>query len=250
MPLVETESLVLKSYSLAEADRIVVFFTRDHGIVRGVAKGAKRLQSKFGSTLEPFSTVNLEYFLKEDRDLASIQRVDLLRSSFEIASDPGFLQTFSYIADLLTAFVPPHDPNEKLYRMVKACLSAADPSPETLAAIRMYFEYWLLRLGGYLPDWSACSICNRTLTDDEPADMQADFQLFCTNCRRSRSNTVIGGRERSIISAVQKLDPERFAEFALDKRETVTDVSGVLKRIISNVIGRQVASENSFAVNF
>ena len=57
MSLIETESLVIKSYNLAEADRIVVFLTREHGMVRGVAKGAKRLKSKFGSSLEPFSVV-------------------------------------------------------------------------------------------------------------------------------------------------------------------------------------------------
>src|SRR3990170_8875881 len=125
MPVVETESLVLKSCNLAEADRIVVFFTREHGMVRGVAKGAKRLQSRFGSTLEPFSTVQLEYFQKEDRELVSIRRVDLIKSRFEAASSPEFLQTFSYIAELLASFVPPHDPNETLYRMVKACIESA-----------------------------------------------------------------------------------------------------------------------------
>src|SRR5215211_5429436 len=101
MPLVESESLVLKSYSLAEADRIVVFFTRDHGIVRGVAKGAKRLKSRYGSSLEPFSTVNLTYFQKEDRELVSIQQVELLRSFFAHASDPESLSTFAYFADML-----------------------------------------------------------------------------------------------------------------------------------------------------
>ena len=64
MSIKESEALVIKSYNLSEADRIVVFFTRQHGIVRGVAKGAKRLHSRFGSTLEPFSTVNLTYFQK------------------------------------------------------------------------------------------------------------------------------------------------------------------------------------------
>jgi DNA repair protein RecO (recombination protein O) len=59
MPLVETESLILKSYSLAEADKIVVFLTQDQGLVRGVAKGAKRLKSRFGGALEPFSIVDL-----------------------------------------------------------------------------------------------------------------------------------------------------------------------------------------------
>ena len=249
MPLHETESLVLKSYALAEADRIVVFFTRDHGIVRGVAKGAKRLQSRFGSTLEPFSIVNLEYFQKEDRELVSIQRVDLLRSCFESASEPRFLQTFSYIADLLTAFVPPQDPNETLYRMVKACLESADGSAGTLSAVRLYFELWLLRLGGYLPDWNACAICKRPLADDESVDLQADFQLFCPACRKSRSNQIIAGPHREVFHMAQRLDPRQFAGFALDKSDIVLEVSNVLKRIISTVIGREVATEKSFAVN-
>ena len=55
MSLLETEGLVLKTYNLAEADRIVVFLTHGHGLVRGVAKGAKRLKSKFGSSLEPYT---------------------------------------------------------------------------------------------------------------------------------------------------------------------------------------------------
>ena len=59
MPLIETESIILKTYNLAEADKIVLFLTRDHGVLRGVAKGAKRLKSRFGSGLEPFSIVML-----------------------------------------------------------------------------------------------------------------------------------------------------------------------------------------------
>src|SRR5687767_1633566 len=214
MPVVETESLVLKSYNLAEADRIVVFFTRDHGIVRGVAKGAKRLKSRFGSTLEPFSTVQLEYFQKEDRELVSIQRVELLRSRFDAASEPEFLHTFSYIGELLISFVPPHDPNETLYRMVKACVESASASPSTLGSVRVYFELWLLRLGGYLPDWNVCDACKRNLSSEESTDLQADFHLLCSQCRRSRSGQVMTSLHRTIFHNVQKLAPEEFAKFA------------------------------------
>lgn len=249
MPLLETEGLVLKSYNLAEADRIVVFFTREYGIVRGVAKGAKRLQSRFGSTLEPFSIVHLEYFQKEDRELASIQRVDLLRSCFESASEPSFLQTFSYVADLLTAFLPPHDPNETLYRMVKACIESADGSAPKLAAIRLYFELWLLRLSGYLPDWTTCRRCKRTLSLTDSAELQPDFHLSCSECRKSRAGQLVAGQLREVFSSVQKLNPEQFAVFAEDKTDAVRDVSSILKRIISTVIDREVAGEKSFAVN-
>ena len=79
MAIFESEGLVLRSYRLAEADRIVVVFTRDHGMIRGVAKGARRLKSRFGSTLELFSTVNVAFFQKEERELVNIQQVDLLR---------------------------------------------------------------------------------------------------------------------------------------------------------------------------
>ncbi len=250
MPLFETESLVLRSYSLSEADRIVLFFTRDHGLVRGVAKGAKRLKSRFGSTLEPFSTVMLSYFQKENSELASIQNVELVRSSFEQASIPAYLQTFSYMADLLSLFAPPHDPNEKLYRMVKACVEVKVGTTEQLAELRLYFEIWLLRLGGFLPNWNDCDRCRRTLDSGEATDVQADFSLLCADCRRSRSHQTLTSHQRDIFYQVQRCGPADFIAGDNDRVEAVRIVSAILKRIISSVIGKEVASEKSFAVNF
>src|SRR3954468_17414541 len=117
MPLIETESLVLKSYNLAEADKIVVLLTHDHGIVRGVAKGAKRLKSRFGSGLEPFTEVRASYFQKDNVELVSLQGTELVNSNFAAASDPDFLKSLAFLADLLISLTPPHDPNEDLYRM-------------------------------------------------------------------------------------------------------------------------------------
>jgi DNA repair protein RecO (recombination protein O) len=249
MPVVETESLVLKSFNLAEADRIVVFLTRESGMVRGVAKGAKRLKSRFGSMLEPFSTVHLEYFQKEDRELVSIRHIDLIRSCFHHASEPEVLQTFSYIADLLISFAPPHDPNETLYRMVKACIDSGCSSPTEIAAIRMYFETWLLRLGGYLPNWDVCNSCKRELAPNESADVQADFHLFCDSCRKSRGAQTVSGVHRDAFRSAQKLSPQDFMRYASERTNLLIDVSRILRRIISNVIGRELAGEKSFAVN-
>ncbi len=78
MGLVETEGLILKTYSFAEADKIVVLLTQNEGLVRGVAKGAKRLKSKFGGGLEPFSIVQISYFQKEERELVSVRQLELV----------------------------------------------------------------------------------------------------------------------------------------------------------------------------
>jgi len=248
MPLIETEGLVIKSYNLAEADRIVVLLTRDHGVVRGVAKGAKRLKSKFGSGLEPFSVVNLSYFQKDAVELVSIQKAELVRSYFAAASNPDFLQKFSYLGELLAAFSPPHDPNETLFRMVRACLETTAADPKTLAAVGVYFELWLLRLAGYLPDWSRCDECKRVLDDIEPADVRANFHLICANCRRA-SGPPADAAQRRLYSLAMRLAPADFAAEAASQLEHVTRLSSTLRRIIGQAIGRETVAEISLTVN-
>lgn len=240
MPQFESESLVLRSYNLAEADRIVVFFTRDQGIVRGVAKGAKRLNSRFGSTLEPFSNVDLTYFQKDDRELVSIQHVELKRSFFDSASEPEFLNTLAYVADLLIAFMPPHDPNEKVYRMTKACIDASHGDFSNLAAVRLYFELWMLRLGGYLPNWSNCGECGRELGESEDTSITPNNHLICESCRPPVRLTPVDARHRSLYFEVQMLPPPAFLDVVRDRSEAVTELSSILRRIIAQVLGRDL----------
>src|SRR5258705_12677542 len=67
VPLYTADALILRTYKLGEADRIVVFLTRDRGKKRGVAKGARRPRSRFAAALEPMTEVRLAYFEKERR---------------------------------------------------------------------------------------------------------------------------------------------------------------------------------------
>jgi len=247
MPLIETESLVLKSYNLAEADRIVVLLTRDHGIVRGVAKGAKRLKSRFGSWLEPFSEIRATYFQKENIELVSFQRSDLIRSNFAVAADPAFLQKFSYLADLLISVQPPHDPSETLYRMVRACIDAAARDDAAFTAVGVYFELWLLRLAGYLPDWTCCDQCGRALDESEEANVQANFHLLCSTCRRAASNRVIGPVGRSMVGEALRVAPAAFADAVKTQRDELDALSKILRDLISHSIGREIAGEVSLA---
>jgi DNA repair protein RecO (recombination protein O) len=240
MPLHETESIVLKSYNLAEADRIVVFFTRSFGVIRGVAKGARRIKSKFGSSLEPFSQVSLEYFQKDDRELVSIQRAELLRSAFSSAAEPELLQTYSQLADLLLAFAPPHDPNETMYRMFKACLETDLTDPAHHAALILYFKIWLLRLGGYLPVWTHCDSCRRELAGAESATLTPGLQLVCGSCRRSRAGVMVSPLHRKVFHGVQKLAPADFVADVRDDRDVVNELTNMVDRIVSSATGREI----------
>lgn len=243
MALIETESLILKSYPLAEADKIVVFLTRSHGLVRGVAKGAKRLKSRFGGALEPFSIVDLTFFQKEERELVSISQVELKKSFFEQASSPVYLQKFAYLAELLNEFNPPHEPNERLYRMARISLETAVEHPNNLEAVVLYFELWLLRLAGYLPFWGKCSGCGRELSDGEPANLQINFHLSCRNCQKSKNGWQVSHEQRQIFSTAQVVSPQKFIDYSAGKTECVRDVSIILKRIIAHILGKESVGE-------
>jgi len=248
MALVETESLVLKSYDLAEADKIIVFLTREHGIVRGVARGVKRLRSKFGSGLEPLSVIRLTYFQKDASELVSIQQIDLIRSNFDIAADPEFLQKFSYLFELLITFSPPHDPNEKLYRMTCAALEAAAMDKESLAAIQLYFEIWLLRLAGFLPDWTRCERCGRAFDASADTVLSASLSLHCEACSSGKGNQVITSRELGIFRSTRNLSPIEFAAAVTDGLVEVARLSTIFRRVITQAAGREVRGEVSLAM--
>jgi DNA repair protein RecO (recombination protein O) len=248
MSLVESESLILKTYNLAEADKIVVFLTRNFGVVRGVAKGAKRLKSKFGSGLEPFSKVNATFLQKDSTELVSIQRIDLVRSNFAAASNPDFLQKFAYLADLLITLSPPYDPNETLYRMVNACVEVAASNSDALLSTLVYFEIWIARLAGYLPDWGRCDGCGRPLDAGEEANLQANFSLICTECRRGRLTRPFDSNARVIAATAMRLSPIDFSLSSTKDREALEYLSIVLKLLISASVGREITGEISLAL--
>ena len=243
MSLFETEGIILKTYGLSEADKIVVFLTEKQGLVRGVAKGAKRLKSKFGGSLEPFTVVYISYFQKEERELVSIRQIELVKSYFEMICEPHVLEKFSYLVDLIIEFAPPHDPNEKLYRMVKVCLEKAANMPEAIDSVILYFEFWLLRLAGYLPNWENCNICKRQFNLQEKAFLQADFHLFCTQCRKSDNHNTVNSALRFIHRSAQKYAPDSFIQNTADRSEAITELSIILKKMLSRILNREVSDK-------
>src|SRR6476646_8363827 len=97
MGLADTEALVLRTYNLAEADKIVVSLTKSAGLVRGVAKGCRKLRNRFGASLEPFTHVDLTYYEKENRELVLIRQTEILRSHFNLSSDPSTVNGMAYL---------------------------------------------------------------------------------------------------------------------------------------------------------
>src|SRR5215467_10972227 len=237
MAIFETEALVLRTYNLAEADKIVVCLSRSAGLIRGVAKGCRKLKNRFGAALEPFTLVNLTYYEKEHQELVSFRQVEILKSRFNLSSNATILTGFAYMGDLLIDFSPPHQANDNLFRMALACFEAASETPTDLDAVLRYFEVWLLKLEGFLPDLRSCATCHRVFSD-EAVYLSHDMSLRCAQCSNGRVGAV-SKRLHSQLRSAEKLSPAKFAEGAREvPKETTTEMAELTFQIIGRVLER------------
>ncbi|MBA3440600.1 MAG: DNA repair protein RecO [Pyrinomonadaceae bacterium] len=246
MGLINTEAIVLRTYKLAEADKIVVCLTRQTGVVRGVARGARRLKSKFGASLEPFTLIALVYYEKEGRELVSLQQVEILRSYFSLAQSTEIVHAMEYLSELVLEFTPPQEPNDKLFRMVRACAEALAEVPEALPALVRYFEVWTLRLAGFLPNSRGCAGCSRRFEDGENVYLSGDNGLRCRACAGG-TGIALAGEAYAQLRAIQKVGPVEFSRAVRSVRVAVwQELAQVTQVLIARALEREPRGQATF----
>ena len=147
-----SETFVLRTYPYREGDLIVSFFTRDEGKLRGVARRARRPKSPFGSGLERLSHVWMAYYARrEGAELVTLSGCELIQSHFNLQSDYARGVALDYFTEVAEQLLPPHEANEKFFRLLKAMLDHLSAGGQTWDAV-LYFSLWAVRLSGFLPE--------------------------------------------------------------------------------------------------
>jgi DNA repair protein RecO (recombination protein O) len=209
MPARETEAIILKTFPLGEADRLVSFLGRSSGRMRGVAAGARRIKNRYGSTLEILSHVQLWYVEKETRDLVRIQQCELLESLNKAQSDYGLATGLAAVSEIAEQVLPEHEVSEAMFRLI--LLTAREIERRASWTLPLgYFTFWTVRLAGWLPRFDGCSTCGKPFGKENA--YQADWfpGLLCEEHRRSGMKPV-SPQARELA--------ERFTRTSLDKLE-------------------------------
>jgi len=132
------------------------------GRLRAVAAGARRTKSRYGAALEPLSHVRAFIFEREHRDLLRMNSAELIESFFDMQKDYRVQLAAQYLAEVGERMIPEREPNDRLFRLFLAVLRSLNRSGEVTRPL-LYFDYWLLRLAGFLPDFNHCQSCGRAL---------------------------------------------------------------------------------------
>jgi DNA repair protein RecO (recombination protein O) len=212
VPLYSAEALILRTYKLGEADRIVVFLTEDRGKKRGVAKNARKSRRRFSGGLEPMTRGRVAYFEREHRELVRLDYVEPLRSPMA-ASGAEALGHAGYFAELIDEWAPEADPNERLFRLGVSVVEAL-ASGAQVDRLARYFEYWLLRLQGVYPSLVRCLTCGGELQARGAVMAEREHLVRCPDCAAG-AGSLLSPDALRFLRAAGRIGPDRLDEIAL-----------------------------------
>ncbi|MDE3149359.1 MAG: DNA repair protein RecO, partial [Acidobacteriota bacterium] len=177
MDVLTSEAVVLRTWPFQEADLIVSFFTRDYGRMKGVAKSALKSRRRFGGALEPMTVARAWFAERAGQELARLDRLELISSPLAAPVDQARMTVLSFYAEVLDEALPERDPQETAFRLALSVLEQTKVEQPWMPLT--YFQLWMTRLMGLLPDLAHCTACGETLTAGEASFNTFGDGLFC-----------------------------------------------------------------------
>ncbi len=242
MPTYKAKAIVLNTFKLGEADKIVVMFSGSKGKIRAVAKGIRKTKSKFGGTLEPFSVVDL--LLYEGKSLDIIQQAEIIMSFKEIRADLEKYKYGSVMLELIDKVAQEREESYEVFSLVLAalqCLKEADADYQTLLTV---FQLKLMAELGYRPHLARCPACGGEVP---AANEQALFSfrfggLICDSCRDKDADAVdVSAATRAQIEQALETPLARWKELDF-KVENVRGIARLTELFVAYHLDRKLKS--------
>ncbi len=228
MSLYHDQGVVLRTYKLGEADRIVTFLTRGRGKVRAVAKGVRKTKSRFGGRLEPTSHVRLLFY--EGRELDIVTQAESIDTYRSIRDDLDRLGQAVSMLEACDQLAQEREANPRLYDMLVGALRTLSGEHAPLVVPAFFLK--VLALEGFRPQVEGCVACG------DPGPLVSwnleDGGLCCTDHRQGvavspdavavlqdvlggRLGTALNERRPPVVSEVDLL-AIRAVEHHLERR--------------------------------
>jgi len=238
MALKESEAIVLRTYPLRESDLLVTLFTRAEGKVRGVARSAKKSKRRFGGALEPLTYVRVYYEDREGQELARLDWCEVLESPLAAEVSYPRAVALGHVAELLDELLPDREANDAIFRLALSVLAGLRGADIWMPVT--YFELWLTRLVGFLPELSECIVCGRALNGTRAYFHALADGLMCADDKRLASSE-ISAESRALAAQMFRAPVESFTGEAWPKARGA-DLRKFLVQILQRHIEKKLVT--------
>ena len=234
MGLGKSAAVVVGSFPLGESDRVVTFYSREFGKVRGVARASRRLRSRFTGALELFTLGELVFFDTGRSELVQVDHFDIVRPFARVREDLERLGQASWIVECVTRLTADRDRHAALYGLLVRSLKALE-GPAAPARVAVCFGVRSLEALGHRPRLDACTVCGRAYPF-----ARASFGasgVVCEACARGETDLLpVSG---VVLHAFERLRAARWEEaLAAPLGRSERELSAVLEVQMSRLIGQ------------
>lgn len=235
MALYRDAGVVLRTYKLGEADRIIVLYTRGHGKVRAVAKGVRRTKSRFGSRLEPGSVIQLQLF--EGRNLDIVTQVETAQLHAGLRADMDRFARATVLLEIVDQIGLEDETNPALFALLTGALAELDRGGNPLVVPA--FAAKVLRLEGVQPRLDACVSCGSTERLVSIAVHEGG--VLCGDCRRGDP---VSDRARHALMLI--LDGQVRRVLDTTDPATAAELEHLASRLMEQHLERRLRTSNLY----
>lgn len=180
-----TDAINLKSYNLSEADKIMVMYSKEKGLIRGVAKGCKKPKSKLGARMDLL--VANQLMLYKGRNLDRICEAKVLNIFKGTRQDMSKLLSSMYVSEVTTNFGVENDPcsaeiYDLLYKTLEKISNAKDKRETLIGVIK--FQLKFMQIAGFGVELDTCLCCREQILDENMYFSSKMGGVICKECNK------------------------------------------------------------------
>ena len=237
-----TDAINLKSYNLSESDKIIVMYSKDKGLIKGVAKGVKKPKSKLGARMDLLVANKL--MLYKGKSLDRICQADVLNTFNNTRRDMDKIFYSMYVSEIVNNFGLEDDPcSKEIYDLLYVTLesiSNANSKVEILISC-MKFQLKMMQISGFGIEFESCLCCNELISDENMYFSSRMGGVVCEKCNETlHLKTMMHYKIRDFLNALVQYDFNFKSEYEAKATEKVCMVCfGLLKEYISNHSSRR-----------
>ena len=240
MPLVKTAAIVLHSRKWGDADRIITFYTMRLGKLRGMARGARRLKSRLGGMIEPFTLCHLDLFEKPGDSLYRISQVAQEESFAKLRTDLTLMAAAGRMVNLVSAVVADGDAEPRVFELLESGLRALLDSRDAVWTA-LLFQIRLLGVIGFRPQTEQCATCGQGYRIPLPQFSPIAGGMVCERCasRQPLRCTVLSRGSVAFLQQALHMQPALLSRLHA-AGQVRAEVESAIESYVTVVAGRRL----------